>query len=206
MTPEQLRRLLVTFPWAQWSETLRAEYEPLYRDLLARGGQAGAVDAGGVFTADDPTIAAFSDRYVGDLIVELQDTTKDRVSRLIEDAITAAQAAESGPTPFELGTAIRDAVREEFAGYERWRADRIARTETARVYNHGALFAYHQNDITHVIVSDGNHPGSCEECDAVDGEIWTIEEAQANPLEHPQCVRSFQPATAEDLAAAEAEE
>ena len=129
MTPEQLRNLLVSFPWEKWDAEWKKQYEPVYRELLQAGGAAGAAEAGGAFAADDPVVAAASERYIGERIVELQTTTKDRVAVLIERTIAEGQAAEYGATPFELGSASRDAVREQFTGYERWRADRIARTE-----------------------------------------------------------------------------
>lgn len=198
MTPEQLRHLLVTFPWDKWDAEWKQQYEPLHRELLTLGGAAGAAEAGGAFAIDDPIVSALSERYVGELITELQGTTRDAVSALIERTIEDGQAAASGATPFELGTAIRDAVREEFSGYERWRADRIARTETATVYNQGSALAYHQNGITHVVISDGQGENGCEECEAVDGEIWTIEEFLAEPTAHPNCTRSASPAEADE--------
>ena len=188
MTPEQLRTLLVSFPWEKWSDDWKAAYGPLYRELIGAGGAAGAVEVGGAFALDAAALSAMADPYIGKLIVELQGTTKDAVTALIERTIAEGQAAEYGATPFELGSAIRDAVREQFAGYERWRADRIAKTETATVYNQGNLLAFRQNDITHVIVSDGQTEGSCDECEAVDGAVWTIEEAMAAPTEHPNCL------------------
>jgi hypothetical protein len=69
---------------------------------------------------------------------------------------------------------------------------------TAIVYNQGAALAYHQNGITHVVISDGQGENGCEECEAVDGEIWTIEEFLAEPTAHPNCTRSASPAEADE--------
>ncbi|MBU7015544.1 MAG: hypothetical protein HXS43_12030, partial [Theionarchaea archaeon] len=41
-----------------------------------------------------------------------------------------------------------------------------------------------------VRVLDGD---GCEECIEANGQIWTIEEAMANPLQHPNCLRDFEP-------------
>jgi hypothetical protein len=48
-----------------------------------------------------------------------------------------------------------------------------------------------QAGVTHVEVSDGDDDDDCADAD---GQVWTLEEALANPIAHPNCVRSFAPA------------
>jgi hypothetical protein len=67
------------------------------------------------------------------------------------------------------------------------------RTELGFAYNQGAVQNYAAVGVEKVVVRDGGTGGSCEACDAVDGEVWTLEEAAANPLEHPNCTRGFLP-------------
>jgi hypothetical protein len=66
------------------------------------------------------------------------------------------------------------------------RADLIARTETSTAFNLGTIQALKDAGEDYVVVSD---PDECGEdvCD-VDGETWTIEEAEAEPIGHPNAV------------------
>jgi hypothetical protein len=197
MTVQDLKRLLAIFPWDRWMERFQEEFKPLHEQLLTAGGEAGAHAAGGSFDVEAPEVQAFADRYIGERIVQLDETTRTDVVDLLERTWSEAQAAETGPTAFELGTLIADTVRERFAGYERWRADRIARTESGIAFNTGSLFGYRQNGLTRVEVSDGD---SDPECEAVNGRVWTLEEAMANPLGHPNCEREFHPAPEDEPA------
>lgn len=157
-------------------------------------------DAHGIgFVAADPWLSRQMTDYVAERIVTLQGFTREKVKALLRD--TFAGVAQE--TPFEIGTLVHEAIATMFDGFERWRADRIARTETAIAYNTGAIAALKQGGYTHVVVSDGQGENGCEACEAIDGQVWTLEEALANPTEHPNCVRSFSPATTEDIAAAD---
>lgn len=98
-----------------------------------------------------------------------------------------------------------DEIVEQIVGYypqwtdEPWRAERVARTETAVAYNGAATDAYREAGFTHVVVSDGtDYDDACREAD---GEVWTLAEAEDNPIEHPNCVRAFAPALPEDVPA-----
>ena len=64
---------------------------------------------------------------------------------------------------------------------------RIARTETARIQNQGAVNRYNKLNITHVNVIDNEGPNSCDDCAAVNGQVWTTEYASGHELEHPNC-------------------
>lgn len=84
------------------------------------------------------------------------------------------------------------------------RADLIARTEIATAFNLGTVQALKDAGEEYVYVSD---PDECGEdvCD-VDGQIWTLEEAEAEPIGHPNCGRDFRPLTEDELAEIRAEE
>ena len=56
--------------------------------------------------------------------------------------------------------------------------------------NHGTVVASRQAGVTHVEVSDGDDD---EACAHANGQVWTLEEALANPVAHPNCTRSFSP-------------
>jgi HK97 family phage portal protein len=87
----------------------------------------------------------------------------------------------------ELGLrGIKDLVEEAYAH----RSECISRTELGTVQNDAALGRYEQNGVNEVAVLDGDSVNSCDECKVyANGDVvWTIEQARANPLEHPSCL------------------
>jgi hypothetical protein len=70
------------------------------------------------------------------------------------------------------------------------RAETIARTETAYLWNGAAIGGYRSAGIPRVYVYDGSGDSECADAN---GSIWTLDEADANPVQHPNCVRSFAP-------------
>lgn len=111
---------------------------------------------------------------------QIDSTTADAVRK----AVDASNAA--GKTPAQLGDRIR--ALDVFRGN---RAVTIGRTESAMAYNTGTTLAYRQSGMVNAVqVSDGD---SDAECADADGAIWSLDDAAANPLQHPRCVRSFSP-------------
>jgi SPP1 gp7 family putative phage head morphogenesis protein len=116
------------------------------------------------------------------------DTTRDMVRSTIEEGIRA------GDSPAQLGDRLQEA-----AAFGEYRAETVARTETATILNRAAIESYREYGVTHVTVMDGDDD---EGCAAADGQVWTLEEAEANPIEHPNCVRDFAPIIGEPPASA----
>lgn len=79
-----------------------------------------------------------------------------------------------------------------FGDYRDWRLDRISRTETTAAYNLGAIGQYRDAGVQLVKVSDGDKD---EPCAQANGALWTLEEAEANPISHPNCTRTWIPDT-----------
>jgi hypothetical protein len=197
---DTLLHKLETFPWKTWGDKFGDGYEPLARDLVQTAGEMGAdrVDAD-PFSVDDPFVSEFMSDYVGERIVQLNDVTRDRVSTLVRNVF----ANGGQQTPFELGNKVLDVVREQFDGYSKWRADRIARTEGAILNNIGNILGYKGGGVETVTVEDGDDD---EECAAANGQEWTLEEALSDPLAHPNCTRNFEPNVADTGAAGDEDE
>jgi hypothetical protein len=187
-TSKELLDKLDSFPWDTWNAELKSGFKPLYVAGVKVGAQVadGVGDVVGGFDDTDPFISDFINDYVGERIVQLTGTTKDRVISLIRGVLDK-QELES---PISLGKLIFDVVSEQFDGYKRWRANTIARTEAGFATNHGTVLATKQAGFDSVDVTDGD---SDEECEAANGAVWSIEEALTNALEHPNCVRAFAP-------------
>jgi len=77
-----------------------------------------------------------------------------------------------------------------------YRSETIARTETKIAQNRSSILAYRTNPVvTALRVFDGDDCGwtSHDDDEKADGKIVTFDEADAYPLAHPRCVRSFAP-------------
>lgn len=161
-----------------------AEIEKLMRKFypLVIEGAFGDASLAGVpvaFDLDNPFVQTVLDRLAKQ-IRNVADTTKDDVRLLI------GQAADEGWDVEQLQRAIR--AKGEIAS--RTRALLVARTELGTAQNLGSVAAYRAGGVTHVEVLDGDDD---EPCASANGSRWTLDEAEANPLGHPNCTRSFAP-------------
>lgn len=181
-----------SFAWETWTDKLTALYEPVYLALVAS--QANRVmrpkKAKGPFNPQDPFTKTFVKNYIATRITQIDETTRDWVRETVADAVESEDAV----TLTDLAIELSDLVQGSRA-FAPARAAMIARTEVATAWNHGAVLGYKQDGVEKVEVSDGDGD---EACQSVDGEVWTVAEALANPLEHPNCVRSFSPVVEDD--------
>jgi SPP1 gp7 family putative phage head morphogenesis protein len=111
-------------------------------------------------------------------IVGIAETTREEVRALV------AKQAEEGWSIDELAAEIRKLKEVHSTA----RARRIARSETATAYNMGSLAGYREAGVEKVEVFDGDEH---EPCRSANGSIWTIEQAEAEPLCHPNGTRAF---------------
>lgn len=118
-------------------------------------------------------------KQVGVQVTGILDTTRE----LIRDEIQ--RGLEQGLGGGALGDALEDA-----AAFSEYRGELIARTETAIFLNRAATETYRDYGVEHVEVIDGTDDDECAEAN---GSIWTLEQAEANPIAHPNCVRDFSP-------------
>jgi HK97 family phage portal protein len=118
-------------------------------------------------------------------IVGIAETTREEVRSLV------AKQAEEGWSIDELAAEIRKLKEVHSTA----RARTIARSETAIAYNKGSLAGYREAGVEKVEVFDGDEH---EPCRSANGSIWTIEQAEAEPLCHPNGTRSFAAVVSED--------
>lgn len=182
-----LRAMLESFDWQGWREEAGPVIRDEFQSVLVDSARRRSREVGITFDETDPFLQRRLTSYVGTRIVELEDVTKERISNLIRDAFANGE----GMTLPDLATEIGESVREQMEGYADWRADRIARTETAIAYNTGDLLAWMQMGVTEVDVQDGTE--NDEACRAANGQRWPIEYALDHPIEHPNCERGFTP-------------
>lgn len=118
---------------------------------------------------------------IGRRIVGINATTRADVARVVTLAL------DEGVTLKELAERLRGLFSETYRG----RSMTVARTELAHHYNLGSLHAYRESLLVSAVnVHDGDRDAGCN---AVNGTTQTLEWAEANPIEHPNCQRVFSP-------------
>lgn len=96
---------------------------------------------------------------------------------------------------------VRDLARRGVGGFvdvtgRSWRigsyAEMVIRTKSAHAYNTGTILRTEQEGTTALEILDGR-PSGHEACERYNGSTCDTAWAIANPIEHPNCVRSFGP-------------
>ena len=182
-TAKQLTALANSFDWDAYTTKLQRAVQPHYDAIAREQGQRTADAYDLDWDADDPFVDTFFTAYVGERITQLDETTRDSVRDLLQSTLESHESESKQ----DLAGRIRDLDPYAFSPS---RALTIARTETATAHGHGAGLAYQQNGIAHVEISDGDDDDECAEAD---GQIWTVDEYLAEPIAHPNCVRSAAP-------------
>ncbi len=147
-----------------------------------------ALDDDAEFNLSDPAVA-LALRSSGTRIGGIAETTRDAVRALLSDAaeqgLSVAQVVAGG----DGRPALRDLVAQTYRG----RASTIARTELGTAQQQAAVARYKAAGVTRVQVLDNGMDDSDPRCTELNGTIQTLEWAEANPLQHPNCVRAFAP-------------
>lgn len=156
---------------------------PLWNDALG-------LDA--AFDLEDPAVArALADSATR--VKGIADTTRDAIRAVLiagaEQGLSIDEIVRGG----DGRPGLRDVVEETYKG----RARTIARTELGTAQNVAAHARFKAAGITHVEILDGGGEDSDDICNQLNGTRQTLEWAEANPLQHPNCVRAFAPITTE---------
>ncbi len=150
-----------------------------YHRLILEDAFLDAAELGVSFDLENDYVQTVLDR-LSHQVRRVADTTRDEIRALV------GKQATEGWSIDELAAKIEELAETR----SRTRARTIARTESGNGYNLGSIAAYRVAGVTHVKVLDGDED---EPCKSANGSRWTIEEAEANPLAHPNCTRAFVP-------------
>jgi len=116
-------------------------------------------------------------------LTEQQSQAALRVyERAFADGLTGDEAME------EMGRYSEKALR--------YREELIAQTESAAASSAGLLAAFEENDMKEAEWVADLGPGCCEECTALNGQVFPIEEAEGMLPAHPGCECSWVAAAA----------
>lgn len=200
--PEHVPELVKSYGWTaarqRFLKAIRSTHLLAVEQAWHAGAEALGVDS--AYNLHDPRVvhrlASLADRPDGVKSITLG--VRDEVLAEVKDGLARGAGIDqivNGGSWVDLQGEKQTmrgitGVYEPWTGGQAWRAERVARTETGVAYNVSTTDAYGEAGVKHVLVMDGTDDGDCAEAD---GSTWTLDEAAANPLGHPNCVRAFAP-------------
>lgn len=129
-------------------------------------------------------LAAFLANHASLLGSQVNRVTRADLEVLVRDSIAAGESTDQ----------LAQRIGSQFEGYKTWRAERIARTETATIYNTSSIEAYEKTGVVvKVKVLDGTT--NDQACADANGQEWSLDYARNHPWQHPNCQRAFAPIT-----------
>lgn len=142
------------------------------------------------FDENDPLVTRLL-KEASQRVKDISETTRQEINELLQfgndNGWSIDQLVRGDNATGKRG--LRDLVVETYKG----RAKTIARTELGAAQNLAAHGRYIAAGVKQVLVFDNGLTDDDEPCKEANGAIWTIEQMQANPLEHPNCTRAFGP-------------
>jgi hypothetical protein len=189
---------LSAFDWNAGSQVLVDPSADLLARMFATGYSetARAKLTEGAYDLTNERAGAYAHARAAELVTEVDGVTHERVETMLRELLG------EGLEDASISQAdIADAIAGLFDGMSGERADTIARTELGFAGNRGTIGAGRDTGAVGARVTDGTE--SDTECQEADGQLWTLEEADLNALEHPNCGRSFEMVYPEELDAAE---
>lgn len=174
------QRIKKSEAWKAFQERVTESLEKASKRALS----AAVVQQGrlGIFPEEDVDYDALAKALIHDKDIggkSITDTLKKRIGKYVLE-IQQKQGTQDQ---------LEQAVREAISVWKDSNADTIALTNLTHAYNEGVLTAAELAGYVDVYVHDGDdHDQPCQDAN---GQVWTLEHARANRLEHPNCRRGF---------------
>lgn len=165
-----LRKIASNPAWKRF----QAQVGELLEKYTIRGLSIAAVQHGNTTGIDYETVAK-GIVYRPEGALGIVQTFKAQINAAVEAATDGTEAA--------------DIIKEQIALFQSGHSKTIGLTEAVHAYNEGTLLSLEAAGHSEVYVEDGDDFD--EPCQTANGSVWTIEEARANRLEHPNCRRAF---------------
>jgi hypothetical protein len=189
MTPDEIDRLtalvLAGLDDPQAQEDFVRELSDALVGPFADGMMAGTEAIGGAIDLDlaNERAVAWARDYAAQLVTQVDETSKTLIREMVSRELDAGVTMQD----------LTDDLMQAFGDFAEYRAERIARTETANAYNQGTIGGYRESGVEYVEVLDG--PGCLPDghddgADPPDPDVYGLqEEAEANG--QTNCVRAF---------------
>lgn len=175
------------------SSTFNSELKQMMNDIIMQiyvdASQNAQAELTGSFVRD-PKFHEYAQSYAKDRTAELVGTGKNpaySIDQSTRDMLRSdlTDMIDQGMTPAEIASEL-----ENNYAFSETRSMMISRTETGFAYNRGTLKMYDESNVKLVYVTDGDYD---EDCRAANGQVWGVDYASINALQHPNCVRTFAP-------------
>lgn len=206
---------LGTYSWDQEARILSRVTTPVILGTMADGWKMASSEVGASVSFDlnaRPVQSIIGG--VGTRIRQVEDTSRQRIARMIADGTEKGLSVEQIVRGVKPGTTSVRGPIPEFPGIrglvDSWtstgtvgfrgggtgvgsRSYLIARTEVANAYNLAAIDAYKTSGVAFVEVFDGQDCGwsSHNSPDLAHGSVRSVEDAGRQPISHPRCQRAF---------------
>ena len=177
----------------EWEKLLNDAISPMLYNSLHDGmkevfAKATSLGIRAAFDVTNPRVEAWAREYCAKRVTQIADTTQKRIANVVADSL------RDGKTLPQIRTAlIEDPLIGEVS--TKYRAETIARTETANAYVNGNRLGCLESNaqaqeagvavpFSHLVL-DAN-PGCCDICSELDGVLmWSMDETVELP--HPNC-------------------
>jgi SPP1 gp7 family putative phage head morphogenesis protein len=122
-------------------------------------------------TVPDEAVEGWLNNHLPQMVAKAAETTRSEVEMFLERKLEEGHSLEEMPAM----------IREHFADFPAWKADRLVRTEVRDIYNAATIYAAEARGYSHVQALDGiGDP----ECAARNGQIYPTREAMLE-RDHP---------------------
>lgn len=145
------------------------------------------------FDLTDPAVTRAL-AMAGDHVAEIQDTTKDALRDLLQQANENGWSIDQIVRGVDGQPGLRDIVDETYKN----RARAVAISELGQAQNRATVERYRGADVQKVEILDGGDDDSAPACNLANGQIWTLELFEKNLLQHPNCSRAAAPYFGDD--------
>lgn len=129
------------------------------------------------WNADEKELADWVQKNAASMVKTVDETTRSELRTFLLEQVKHDRPPKE----------IAKRVREHFADFPGWKADRLARTEVRKIYNAATLFAAKAAGIKQVQAVDGRHGPTDADCEERNGRFFSIEDAfKEDAKEHPR--------------------
>lgn len=159
-------------------ETILSESSKSLRNVISRAGTLELRQAGfsPEWKTDTDSITAYLSERGAEFIKAIDETVRHELQTFLVDAIQSDKTQDE----------IIAGVREHFADFPDWKANRLVRSEIRNAYNFGTLAAGEQAGIKKVQARDAQFGNTDETCIERNGKIFDISDAfSETEKEHP---------------------
>lgn len=140
------------------------------------------------FEQSDPAVVAAM-RQSGSRVKDIMDYTRDAIRSVLELGASEGWTIDQLVNGVGENAGLKDVVAESYQG----RARTIARTELATAQAVATAKRFDVVGVTKVTIYDGGGEDSDDICNQLNGSVQTLAWYEANPLQHPNCVRAAAP-------------